>query len=365
MILGHRHPAVVQAVQEQLDKGMSYGAPTELETWVAKSVVEMVPSVELVRMVNSGTEACMSAVRLARGYTGRTKVLKFEGHYHGHADMFLKKAGSGVATLGIQAPGGIPTAVSEDTLVIPFNDPDALTQVVQQHADMLAAVIVEPVAGNMGCVPPKKGFLELLRDTCTRVGALLIFDEVMTGFRLALGGAQQVYSVHADLVTFGKIIGGGLPVGAFGGRRDIMQKVAPLGDVYQAGTLSGNPIAMAAGFATLSYLRAHPEVYQSLQRKGEMLANGFRDMAQKKGIPLAVNQVGSMISIHFTNGPIETFEDAKRGDNDLFKKYFHFMLEAGIYLPPSPYESWFLSMALSEKDIHYTLEMTEKFLESQ
>lgn len=363
MILGHRHASVLKAVHSQLEKGMSYGAPTELETLVAKRVVEMVPTVELVRMVNSGTEACMSAARLARGYTGRAKILKFEGHYHGHADMFLKKAGSGVATLGIQAPGGIPTAVSEDTLVIPFNDVTALEEVMRQHSDSLAAVIVEPVAGNMGCVPPDTQFLHTLRENCTRVGALLIFDEVMTGFRLAPGGAQEVYGVTADLVTFGKIIGGGLPVGAFGGRREIMQRIAPLGDVYQAGTLSGNPIAMAAGFATLNYLHEHRDLYAELDKKGQTLANAFREMAAGQDFPLVVNQVGSMISVHFTDGAIRNFSDAKRGDNDLFKKYFHFMLDAGIYLPPSPYESWFLSIALSEKDIHYTLEMTEKFIE--
>ncbi len=362
MILGHRHPSVVKALLQQVEKGFSYGAPTELETSIAKLITTMVPNVDMVRMVNSGTEACMSAVRLARGFTGRTKLLKFEGHYHGHADMFLKKAGSGMATLGIKLAGGVPSAVTDDTIVASFNNTEEVRNILSQQGNELAAVIVEPVAGNMGCVPPAPGFLEMLREECTRNGIVLIFDEVMTGFRLAKGGAQEVYNINADLVTFGKIIGGGLPVGAFAGKKEIMSHVAPLGDVYQAGTLSGNPLAMSAGFATLQYLNESDTVYQLLESKGQRLADGMNELSKSKKIPLAVNHKGSMISIHFTDGEVKDFNDAKRGDNDTFKKYFHFMLEAGIYLPPSAYESWFICSALSDNDINYTLEMTEKFL---
>ncbi|HMJ67351.1 MAG TPA: glutamate-1-semialdehyde 2,1-aminomutase [Cyclobacteriaceae bacterium] len=361
MILGHRHPHVTKAVLQQVEKGFSYGTPTEAETLIAKLITTMVPSVDMVRMVNSGTEACMSAVRLARGFTGRSKILKFEGHYHGHADMFLKKAGSGMATLGIKVAGGVPVAVTDDTLVAGFNNSEEVLGIFSQYGSQMAAVIVEPVAGNMGCVPPQPGFLEMLREQCTRHGAVLIFDEVMTGFRLAKGGAQEVYGITADLVTFGKIIGGGMPVGAFAGKRDIMSLVAPLGDVYQAGTLSGNPVAMAAGYATLQYLNDTENIYASLEKKGQRLAEGMREISRKKNAPLVVNQKGSMISIHFTDGEVKDFNDAKRGDNDTFKKFFHYMLEAGIYLPPSPYESWFVSVALPENDIQYTLEMTEKF----
>lgn len=365
MILGHRHPSVMKAVSAQIEKGFAYGAPTELETLIAKLITTMVPSVEMVRMVNSGTEACMSAVRLARAHTGRAKLLKFEGHYHGHADMFLKKAGSGMATLGIKVAGGIPTAVTDDTLVASFNNSEEVLNIFSQHGSELAAVIVEPVAGNMGCIPPQPGFLEMLREECTRHGIVLIFDEVMTGFRLAKGGAQEVYKVQADLITFGKIIGGGLPVGAFAGKKDIMGRIAPLGDVYQAGTLSGNPIAMSAGYATLQYLNDNEKIYSDLEAKGQKLEHGFKDISYEKSLPIAVNRKGSMISIHFTEGEVKDFNDAKRGDNDRFKKYFHFMLEAGIYLPPSAYESWFICSALSDNDINYTLEMTEKFVNAQ
>lgn len=364
MVLGHRHPNVTKAVAAQIEKGFSYGAPTEMETSIAKLITTMVPNVEMVRMVNSGTEACMSAVRLARGYTGRTKLLKFEGHYHGHADMFLKKAGSGMATLGIKLAGGVPVAVTDDTLVCGFNNFDEVKSILTQHGDELAAIIVEPVAGNMGCVPPKEGFLEMLREECTRYGIVLIFDEVMTGFRLAKGGAQEAYNIKADLVTFGKIIGGGLPVGAFAGKKEIMSRVAPLGDVYQAGTLSGNPIAMSAGYATLQFLNDHDSVYEALESKGKKLAEGMKELAFSKSVPLVVNQKGSMISIHFTEGEVNDFNDAKRGDNETFKKYFHFMLDAGIYLPPSAYESWFICSVLSDNDLQYTLEMTEKFLDT-
>lgn len=364
MILGHRHPAVVEAVEQQLHKGFSYGTPTEMEIEVAKLISQMVPNVDMIRMVSSGTEACMSAVRLARGYTNRSKVLKFEGHYHGHADTFLKKAGSGLATLGIKVAGGIPAAVSEDTLVAQFNHTEEVKTLIAQHGQELAAVIVEPVAGNMGCVPPVPGFLEMLREECTRHGIVLIFDEVMTGFRLAKGGAQEVLNIKADLMTYGKVIGGGMPVGAFAGKKEIMSRIAPLGDVYQAGTLSGNPIAMAAGYATLQMLNNHPEIYSELEKKGKYLANGFHDMAKRCAVPLVVNQLGSMISVHFCEGTVTDFEEARKGDNDRFKKFFHGLLEAGIYLPPSAYETWFLSISLSQKDLDETLEKAEKVIKS-
>jgi glutamate-1-semialdehyde 2,1-aminomutase len=362
MILGHRHPEVVKAVEKQIGRGFSYGTPTELETEMAKLIISMVPNIDMVRMVSSGTEACMSAVRLARGYTGRSKILKFEGHYHGHADMFLKKAGSGLATLGIKVAGGIPTAVSEDTLVAQFNHTDEVRNIITTHGEELAAIIVEPVAGNMGCVPPAKGFLEMLREQCTRHGIVLIFDEVMTGFRLAKGGAQELLGIKADLVTFGKIIGGGMPVGAFAGKREIMSRIAPLGDVYQAGTLSGNPIALSAGYATLQTINNHPEIFSQLAQKTELLSDAFRQLSKKYSIPLAVNTIGSMISIHFCEGTVQDFEDAKRGDNEHFKKFFHSLLRSGIYLPPSAYESWFLCTALTQADLEYTIEKAEQAL---
>jgi glutamate-1-semialdehyde 2,1-aminomutase len=364
MILGHRHPAVIEAVEKQIQKGFSYGTPTEMETEVAKLITQMVPNVDMIRMVSSGTEACMSAVRLARGYTNRSKILKFEGHYHGHADAFLKKAGSGLATLGIKVAGGIPTAVSEDTLVAQFNHTEEVKTLIAQHGNELAAVIVEPVAGNMGCVPPIAGFLEMLREECTKHGIVLIFDEVMTGFRLAKGGAQEALGVKADLMTYGKVIGGGMPVGAFAGKKEIMSRVAPLGDVYQAGTLSGNPIAMAAGYATLQILNNHPEIYSQLETKGKFLADEFKSLSTKYSIPLAVNQLGSMISIHFCEGKVTDFEEAKKGDNDRFKKFFHSFLDDGIYLPPSAYETWFLSIALTQRDLDETIDKADQFFKS-
>jgi glutamate-1-semialdehyde 2,1-aminomutase len=364
MILGHRHPAVIEAVEKQIQKGFSYGTPTEMETEVAKLITQMVPNVDMIRMVSSGTEACMSAVRLARGYTNRSKILKFEGHYHGHADAFLKKAGSGLATLGIKVAGGIPTAVSEDTLVAQFNHTEEVKTLIAQYSNELAAVIVEPVAGNMGCVPPVAGFLEMLREECTKHGIVLIFDEVMTGFRLAKGGAQEALGVKADLMTYGKVIGGGMPVGAFGGKKEIMSRIAPLGDVYQAGTLSGNPIAMAAGYATLQTLNNHPEIYSQLETKGKFLANEFKSLSTKYSIPLAVNQLGSMISIHFCEGHVVDFNDAKEGDNDRFRKFFHSFLNDGIYLPPSAYETWFLSIALTQKDLDETIDKADQFFKS-
>ena len=355
MILGHNHPKVVDAVQQQVKTGFSYGAPTALEVEIAKLIKSMVPNIELLRMVNSGTEACMSAVRLARGFTGKSKILKFEGHYHGHADMFLKKAGSGVATLNIKQEAGIPKAVTDDTLVIAFNDFDALQEIVKQNKNELAAIIVEPVAGNMGCVLPKAGYLELLRKLCSENNIVLIFDEVMSGFRLSKGGAQERFNVWADLVTFGKVIGGGLPVGAFGGRKDIMRCIAPLGNVYQAGTLSGNPLAMTAGFATLSELNSNPSIYADLESKGIYLRKKMTEVLTNQGIAHSINQLGSMISVHFCENEVTDFESASKGNNDTFKKFFHHMLERGIYLPPSAFETWFLSAALSDEDLQQTI----------
>ena len=355
MILGHNHPKVVDAVQQQVKTGFSYGAPTALEVEIAKLIKSMVPNIELLRMVSSGTEACMSAVRLARGFTGKSKILKFEGHYHGHADMFLKKAGSGVATLNIKQEAGIPKAVTDDTLVIAFNDFDALQEIVKQNKNELAAIIVEPVAGNMGCVLPKAGYLELLRKLCSENNIVLIFDEVMSGFRLSKGGAQERFNVWADLVTFGKVIGGGLPVGAFGGRKDIMRCIAPLGNVYQAGTLSGNPLAMTAGFATLSELNSNPSIYADLESKGTYLSKKMTEVLTNQGIAHSINQLGSMISVHFCENEVTDFESAAKGNNDTFKKFFHHMLERGIYLPPSAFETWFLSAALSDEDLQQTI----------
>jgi len=361
MILGHNHTHVVEAVQAQVKRAFSFGTPTALEVAMAKLIKSMVPNIDMVRMVNSGTEACMSAVRVARGFTGKTKIIKFEGHYHGHADLFLKKAGSGVATLEIKQEGGIPTAVTDDTLILPFNDPAALTQMVEQYKHELAAIIVEPVAGNMGCVLPQDGFLQLLRKLCTDNNIVLIFDEVMTGFRLSKGGAQEVYNVWADLVTFGKVIGGGLPVGAFGGRKDMMSCVAPLGNVYQAGTLSGNPLAMTAGLATLSQLNNSSGIYKELAKKGEYLRDKMHEVFTRKGMPHTINQLGSMISIHFCEGPVVDFQTSAKGNNDTFKKFFHHLLHNGIYLPPSAFESWFLSAALSEADLAKTIAACESF----
>jgi len=300
-------------------------------------------------------------VRVARGFTGKSKIIKFEGHYHGHADLFLKKAGSGVATLGIKQEGGIPTAVTDDTLILPFNDPAALEQMVAENKDELAAIIVEPVAGNMGCVLPQNGFLQLLRKLCTENNIGLIFDEVMTGFRLSKGGAQQVYDVWADLVTFGKVIGGGLPVGAFGGRKDMMSCVAPLGSVYQAGTLSGNPLAMTAGIATLSELNNNPQIYTGLEAKGVYLRDAFHEVFARKGITHTINQLGSMISVHFCESAVVDFATASKGNNDTFKKFFHHFLDNGIYLPPSAFETWFLCDALSQADMQKTIAACESF----
>lgn len=358
MILGHRHPAVVEALSSALARGTSFGAPTEMEIELAELIVEAVPSVEMVRMVNSGTEATMSAIRLARGVTGRDTIVKFDGCYHGHADAMLVAAGSGVATLQIPGSPGVPAAFVEHTLSLPYNDVATLQQVLAAKGDQVACVIVEPVAGNMGLVPPKDGFLEALREATRQCGALLIFDEVMTGFRVAYGGAQQRYGISPDLTCFGKIIGGGLPVGAYGGRREIMAHVAPQGPVYQAGTLSGNPLAMAAGIATLKQLK-RPDVYESLEKRAERLLDGLASTAERAGIAVSCSRVGAMLGMFFTQGPVENFSDAKRSDLDRFTRYYQGMLAAGIYLAPSQFEAFFLSAAHDDAAIDQTLAAAE------
>ena len=361
MILGHAHAAVVAAIKEKVEDGTSFGAPTELEIEMAELIKSMAPNVDLVRMVSSGTEACMSALRLARGYTGRNKFIKFEGCYHGHADAFLVKAGSGVATFNIQSVPGITAGVSADTLTLPYNDLPAVQQMVNVHHREIAAIIIEPVAGNMGCIPPAPGFLEGLRAICDKEGIVLIFDEVMTGFRLAAGGAQQLLGVNADLVTYGKVIGGGMPVGAFGGKRAIMEHISPLGNVYQAGTLSGNPIAMIAGYTTLKVLADNPYIYQELDSKTAYLQVGLNTVLSKANTPFVINRLGSMISVHFSTKPVTDFASAAAADNALFNKYFHFLLDAGIYLPPSAFETWFISDSLSKEDIDRTIDATARF----
>jgi glutamate-1-semialdehyde 2,1-aminomutase len=363
MILGHAYGPIVEAIREKAYDSTSFGAPTELEIEMAELIISMVPNVDLIRMVSSGTEACMSAIRLARGFTGKNKFIKFEGHYHGHADSFLVKAGSGVATFGIQTVPGITAGVANDTLTAPYNDLEAVKMLVKQHKNELAAIIVEPVAGNMGCVLPQPGFLEGLRQICDEEGMLLIFDEVMTGFRLAPGGAQERLGINADLVTYGKVIGGGMPVGAFGGRRAIMEMVAPLGGVYQAGTLSGNPIAMIAGKTLLEELKSYPNIYHELDQKTRYLKDGLEKALKAWGKPFVINQLGSMISVHFSANPINNFNDAAQANNELFKKYFHAMLGKGIYLPPSPFESWFLNNALTQEDLDETISATAACLE--
>ncbi|MDA5108966.1 glutamate-1-semialdehyde 2,1-aminomutase [Brevibacillus thermoruber] len=355
LILGHAHPKVLAAIQEAAALGTSFGAPTERETEMAKLVCEIVPSVEVVRMVNSGTEATMSALRLARGYTKRNKIMKFEGCYHGHADSLLIKAGSGVATLGLPDSPGVPEATAINTITVPYNDLESVKMAFEAFGDDLAAVIVEPVAGNMGVVPPQPGFLQGLREITQRYGTLLIFDEVMTGFRVARGGAQELYGITPDLTTMGKVIGGGLPVGAYGGRRDIMLQVAPAGPIYQAGTLSGNPLAMAAGLTTLREL-GQEGVYERLETLSARLAEGLADNARKLGIPHTVNRVGSMVCLFFTETPVVNYETAKTSDLERFSKYFRHLLEEGVMIPPSQFEGMFVSLAHTEADIERTIE---------
>lgn len=355
MILGHAYEPVVEAIQKKVMDSTSFGAPTELEIEMAELIISMAPNVDLIRMVNSGTEACMSAIRLARGYTGRNKIIKFEGCYHGHADAFLVKAGSGVATFNIQTVPGVTSGVSHDTFTAPYNNLAAVKQIVAENKNEVAAIIVEPVAGNMGCIIPEKGFLEGLRTLCDEEGIVFIFDEVMTGFRLAKGGAQERLKIDADLVTYGKVIGAGMPVGAFGGKKHIMEKIAPLGNVYQAGTLSGNPLAMIAGFTLLNELNQRPEIYQQLDAKTTALKNGLHKVITDFNIPFVINQLGSMISVHFNDKPVTDFASASACDIPLFNKFFHGMLQRGVYLAPSAYETWFICNALSDEDIDYTV----------
>ncbi len=361
MILGHAYEPVVKAICERAASSTSFGAPTELEIEMAELIKTMVPNVDLIRMVSSGTEACMSAIRLAKGFTGRNKFIKFEGCYHGHADCFLVKAGSGVATLNIQTVPGVTAGVSMDTLTAPYNNLHAVKELVNANKGDVAAIIIEPVGGNMGCIIPKPGFLEGLRKFCDEENIILIFDEVMTGFRLSPGGAQEKLKIAADLVTYGKIIGGGLPVGAFGGKKEIMQQIAPLGSVYQAGTLSGNPIAMVAGFTTLQTLKEDPSIYTGLEKKCSYLAEGLAEVLKEKSISHVINHIGSMISVHFCTHDVVDFETASTANIPLFNKFFHHMLSSGVYLPPSAYESWFLSRSLTYDDIDATIDIVGKF----
>lgn len=362
MILGHAYPPVVDAVIERARKGTSFGAPTELETEIAALAVSMVPNIDKIRFVNSGTEACMSAVRLARGYTNRDKIIKFAGCYHGHSDSFLIQAGSGAVTFGSPNSPGVTQGTAQDTLLAFFNDLGNVAEIIDNNVGQIAAIIIEPVAGNMGCIPPTKGFLNGLRQLCDAHGILLIFDEVMTGFRLARGGAQELFGVKADIVTFGKVIGGGLPVGAFAANHDIMDYLAPNGPVYQAGTLSGNPLAMAAGFAMLQSIDRDQEIFTRLAEKTEYLEKGIREAFANSSIPFTINRVGSMISVHFDSLPVTDFQSAARGDNDYFRKFFHGMLDEGVYIAPSAYETWFISDALSYEDLDFTIAAASKVI---
>jgi glutamate-1-semialdehyde 2,1-aminomutase len=362
MILGHAYEPVVKAIQEKALESTSFGAPTELEIEMAELIKSMVPNVDLIRMVSSGTEACMSAIRLARGYTGKNKIIKFEGCYHGHADSFLVKAGSGVATFNIQTVPGVTAGVSADTLTAPYNDLEAVKKLVEENRNEIAAIIIEPVAGNMGCILPQQGFLEALKKLCTEENIIFIFDEVMTGFRLAQGGAQERLKIDADLVTYGKVIGAGMPVGAFGGKLEIMKHIAPLGNVYQAGTLSGNPLAMIAGFTLLKELKNNPPIYQQLEEKGNYLKEGLQKVLQEANTPFVINHLGTMISIHFSDHAVVDFASAGSANNALFNKFFHAMLKRGIYLPPSAFETWFLSNALNKEDLDKTIDAAKESL---
>jgi glutamate-1-semialdehyde 2,1-aminomutase len=362
MILGHAHPEVITAVKQAAEKGLSFGAPTEIETVMAEKICQLVPSIEMVRMVSSGTEATMSAIRLARGFTGRDTIVKFEGCYHGHSDSLLVKAGSGALTLGVPSSPGVPAALAQHTLTLAYNDLEQVHDTFKQHGDKIACIIVEPVAGNMNCIPPVPGFLQGLREVCDQYGSLLIFDEVMTGFRVALGGAQALYKIKPDLTTLGKVIGGGMPVGAFGGRRDVMEKIAPLGPVYQAGTLSGNPVAMAAGLKTLELISADA-FFDELAVKVNTLTGGLKEKARAAGIPLTTSSVGGMFGIFFTErDKITSFEQATQCNVERFKRFFHGMLEAGVYLAPSAYEAGFVSAMHTEMDLTNTLKAAENVL---
>lgn len=364
MILGHNHPLIVEAVQKAVCNGLSFGAPCEAEVLVGELMTEMVPGLEMTRMVNSGTEAVMSALRVARGVTGRDKIIKFAGCYHGHSDSMLVKAGSGALTGGSPDSRGVTARTAGDTLTAEFNDLNSVKTLLDANAGQVAAVIVEPVAANMGVVLPEEGFLKGLRQLCNESGALLIFDEVITGFRLAPGGAQSWFGVKADLVTYGKIIGGGMPVGAYGGSRAMMEQVAPCGPIYQAGTLSGNPVAMAAGYAQLTYLRDHPEVYEGINRKGQLLAEGLRDIAKETGVPMQVNQIGSLATVFFTEHPVTGYSDACSSDLSRFAQYYRGMLAGGIYAAPSQFEAMFVSAAHTDEDICKTLDVARKTLKT-
>ena len=355
MILGHAYEPVVNAVIEKAKKGTSFGMPTEIETEIASVAVSMVPNIDKIRFVNSGTEACMSAVRLARGFTGKDKIIKFAGCYHGHSDSFLIQAGSGAVTFGSPNSPGVTKGTAKDTLLATYNDLDNVTQLISANKNEIACIIIEPVAGNMGCIPPSEGFLEGLRELCDKHQILLIFDEVMTGFRLAPGGAQELYGVNADIVTFGKVIGGGLPVGAFAARAEIMDYLAPIGPVYQAGTLSGNPLAMAAGLAMLTELNNNPGIFESLKKKTEYLHKGLERVLSEEKVKFTINRLGSMISVHFSENPIVDFDSAAKANNDTFKKFFHGMLDEGIYIAPSAFETWFLCDALTYEDLDRTI----------
>ncbi len=361
MILGHGDGEVLTALHKVLGRGTSYGAPTELEIQMAEEIIDAVPSIEMVRMVNSGTEATMSAIRLARGVTSRNKLVKFEGCYHGHGDSLLVKAGSGVATLGLPDSPGVPASLAQNTLTVPFNDPVALEQVFDEHGADIAAIIIEPVVGNMGCVPPREGFLQKTREVTKKHGALLIFDEVMTGFRLARGGAQELYGVRPDITTLGKIIGGGLPVGAYGGSREIMERIAPAGDIYQAGTLSGNPLAMTAGLVTLRRLR-DPAVYERLERAGKRLCDGLRQVARELRVETATNRVGSMWTTFFTKKPVTNWATASKSNRNLYGRFFHAMLDEGVYLAPSQFEAGFISLAHTDEMLDRTVEAARNAL---
>ncbi|MCR8850148.1 glutamate-1-semialdehyde 2,1-aminomutase [Rossellomorea sp. SC111] len=361
LILGHSNDRVVESIKKVAENGTSFGAPTEIENKLAQLVIDRVPSIEIVRMVSSGTEATMSALRLARGYTGRNKIIKFEGCYHGHGDSLLIKAGSGVATLGLPDSPGVPEGVAKNTITVPYNDLESIRYAFEQYGDDIAGVIVEPVAGNMGVVPPKPGFLEGLREVTENHGALLIFDEVMTGFRVGYGCAQGFYNVTPDLTCLGKVIGGGLPVGAYGGKAEIMERIAPSGPIYQAGTLSGNPLAMTAGYETLSQLT--PETYIEFARKADLLEEGLKKAAEKYNIPHRINRAGSMIGIFFTNEEVSNYEGAKSSDLEMFADYYREMAHEGVFLPPSQFEGLFLSTALTDDDIEKTLQAAEKAFE--
>ena len=362
MILGHAYDPVINAVKSRADLGTSFGMPTALETKIAELAIDMVPNIDKIRFVNSGTEACMSAVRLARGVTKREKIIKFAGCYHGHSDAFLIQAGSGAVTFGSPSSPGVTKGTAKDTLLAPYNNLEAVAKLFNEYPEEIAAIIIEPVAGNMGCISPAYGFLEGLRSLCDQNNTLFIFDEVMTGFRLAKGGAQELLGIKADIVTFGKVLGGGLPVGAFAAKNEIMSHLAPEGPVYQAGTLSGNPLAMAAGFAMLTALKEDATIFDRLATKTKYLHEGLTSVLEKENIPHKINRVGSMISLHFTDKEVFDFETAAKGNNQHFNNYFHGMLKEGIYLPPSAFESYFLNDALSIEDIDFTIEALKKIV---